>query len=213
MALRRPPAPETRTIVHREASTFVSHHHAGPPIPLGVTMQIVLPPERSPAVTPRPVLAPPTPRPLLRTVAILPPTEQGGPGPLQSLALDPRRPSPILLRPATGSFEDPGAPPVSRTVTTVVTTVRREERVRLETVVRRLTSEVASLPARGAAPLEQRGVWSEPAEPTRAPRRSSVAPPAQPPTISDVEVARLTDHVVQRIQRRVITQRERMGGR
>ena len=210
MALRRPPAPETRTIVHRGAPTLVSHHQVGPAIHLGVALQVVLtPPAPSPPALPRILAAPSMPRPILQTVTAHRHAERGPAGPPPSLAVPPH-PTAIALRLATGPVvEDPGTPAAARAVTTVAPILRREERVRLETVVRRTTLEIAS----PSSTLRGQPVASSnPPEPPRAVRRASPPPPTMPPTIADAEVARLTDRVVQRIERRVVSQRERMGG-
>jgi hypothetical protein len=211
MTLRRPPAVDARTIMHRAGPSFVSHHHRRPALHLGVTMQVVLvlpSLERTPAGLTRPGSAPSAPRPILRTALAYPRAERGGPGSLPGPARPPRV-SPTVLRPTVG-FATGDGDPGARAVTTV-TTVRREERVRLETVVRRATPETASAPT-AAAPRPP-GHPSEPPESPRAPRGSTPPAAAVPPAIPESEVARLTERVVQRIRRRIVTERERMGGR
>jgi hypothetical protein len=97
-------------------------------------------------------------------------------------------------------------------IATVLTTLRREERVRTEMVVRRTTVEIASPPTAALPPAPTAWPGDVPAR-TRAQRRAIPTPPAAPAVLPESEVARLADRVVQRIERRVLTERERMGRR
>jgi hypothetical protein len=128
-------------------------------------------------------------------------------------------PPTVLVRASRAS--DPTAMRrVTALASTVATTVRRDESVRVETVVRRSQAEVRSV-ARSSASASVSSASSPSAtsmsSPTASPgatfeaRRSS-PPAAQPVALADVDIGRLADRVVQRIQRRVNAQRERMGG-
>lgn len=105
---------------------------------------------------------------------------------------------------------------------TVATTVRRDESVRVETVVRRGQAEgradarrsVSAASVSSASATSMSSVAPSPGTaPFGAAARSWSSPaPGQPVALADVDIGRLTDRVVQRIQRRVNAQRERMGG-
>jgi hypothetical protein len=212
MALRRAATAGARTIVHRAGPRFVTHHHAGPRIHLRVAMQVALRASaRAPVDPARTIAAPILPGPILQTVVAHPGAERGLSGPAPRRAPLPS-PSSVALRPATHPAPvAPEGPRAAPAITTVVTTLRREERVRLDTVVRRTRVEVAAPPApvtSGPAPRP-----SEVMERARDARRPSLPPPAAPLAVSESEIGRLADRVVQRIHRRVVTQRERMGGR
>jgi hypothetical protein len=121
-------------------------------------------------------------------------------------------PSPVVLRPATGlAPADRGISPAPPAIATVVTLLRHEERVRLETVVRQTRVEVAAPP--GPAPAAAAPRSREAPERAPASRRWSPPTAAEPLTIAESDIGRLADRVVQQIHRRVVTQRERMGGR
>src|SRR5262245_43176784 len=143
MAFLRTPPAGARSIVQGAAPRFVSHHHAGPKIHLGVAMQVVLPgPGLAPVESPR---APSTriPQPILRTAGVHPSPGSPAAGRAPSLPA-PARPTAAVLRRVTHAVPvDPEAAPAAPAVTTVVTTLRREERLRLETVLRRTTVDTA----------------------------------------------------------------------
>ena len=109
-----------------------------------------------------------------------------------------------VLAPARERIERDG--PASTGV--LVKTRRQEVTRRIETVVRRTQPAVAgaadpSGSCRGETDARARGA-------TRAPRpRGSRA--AAEVTVSDAEVTRITDRVVQQINRKLVAQRERMG--
>lgn len=167
--------------------------------------------ERAPVDPARTIAGPTLPRPILQTVVARPRGDRGLLGPAPHLALPPP-PSSVALRPAAHPAPmAPGGPRAAPAVATVLTTLRREARLRLETVVRRTNVEVAAPPAPVTAEPAPRP--SEVLERARDARRPSLLPPAAPLTVSESEIGRLADRVVQRIHRRVVTQRERMGGR
>jgi hypothetical protein len=210
MALLRTPPAGARTIVQGTAPWFVSHHHAGPRIHLGVALQVTLAgPGHATVESPRPRPAR-IPQPILRATVAHPISAGTAAGRAPALPA-PRRPSPVALQPVTHpAYADPSDAPAAPAVTTVVTTLRREERLRLETVLRRTGVEIAPAPASAAPPPVARP--GEALERPRAARPSSPPPPAAPLAVSESEIGRLADRVVQRIQRRIVSQRERMGG-
>ena len=206
MTLRRAPQ-VLRTIVQRAAPVTVSHHHAGSAVHIAIAMHLSARDRTSPA---GPARADRTrvPRDLQRTVVAR------GDGP--RMATSAARSAPplslprsVLLRPATHpAGHAAGVQPGSSLASAVMTTVRREERARVETVVRRTAVDAAPAPASAsairigdvAAPPPSARRWSPPAAP-------------QPVGLAEAELGRLADRVVQRIERRVHTQRERLGGR
>jgi len=87
----------------------------------------------------------------------------------------------------------------------VVSSIRRSEVRRLETIVRQSQAPTVPQTAQtaGAGPqYEPRKEYARPSRPT--------VPPARP-LIHDAEVARLTDRVVEQINRRILAERERRG--
>ena len=212
MTLRRTAPAVVRTIVHRAAPITVSHHHAGPVIHVGVAMQVAAR-DRAPAEPARADRAPVV-RNVLRTVVVRDLPRMSPIAPRSAMA---PLPAPIVLRPASRPAEQtavthPGSPPAS----TVVTTVRREERVRVETVVRRGVIDArtsSTSPTSAVSPSTAAARRGEVAAEAPAPRRWSPPATQQPVGLPEAEIGRLTDRVVQRIQRRMNTQRERMGGR
>jgi hypothetical protein len=87
-----------------------------------------------------------------------------------------------------------------------IVTVRRSDVRRVETVLRQLPAAAVALkadPAPGSSPRPERrrtGPWAVPAQ-----------GPASPAKIPDAEVVRLTERVIQQINRRILAERERRG--
>ena len=211
MALRRTVPAVVRTMVQRAAPITVSHHHAGPEIHVGIAMHLPAR-DRAPAGPAR-AARPPLVRNMLRTIVVRDVQRMSPPTATRSPL--PPLPPPIVLRPASRPAEKtavmrPGSLPTSA----VVTTVRREARVRMETVVRRSAVEAATSPTSAVSPSRAAPRPGEvAAEAAPGPRRWSPSAAQQPVGLAEAELGRLTDRVVRRIERRVNTQRERMGGR
>jgi hypothetical protein len=86
-----------------------------------------------------------------------------------------------------------------------VSTLRSSELRRLETIVRQPAAPTVPQPLDGAAV----GASPEPRRQRSMPSRTPVT--AAAPQIAEAEVARLTDRVVQQINRRILAERERRG--
>lgn len=217
MTLRRIERAPALTIVQRIAPVVVSHHHAGPEVRIQLALGGGAGRDRSPAARPGEGRAPLPGRGARAVVVdrIARLAERAAP----VLAAAPPR-SPIALRPVTLPAAElapvrSGRPgPVAP-----VTVVRRDEHERVETVVRRTRTETAG-PVASPASASASSSSSSAGQPSGddalagpAPRRSSSPRAAQPVALAEVEITRLADRVVERIQRRVTVQRERMGGR
>jgi len=216
MTLRRIEREPARTIVQRIAPVVVSHHHAGPQVRIQLALGGGAGRDRSPAARPGEGRAPLPGRGARAVVVdrIARLAERAAP----VLAAAPR--SPIALRPVTLPAAEL-APVRSGRPGPVVAAkiVRREEHERVETVVRRTRTETAG-PVASPASASASSSSSSAGQPSGddalagpAPRRSSSPRAAQPVALAEVEITRLADRVVERIQRRVTVQRERMGGR
>lgn len=213
MTLRRTAPAVVPTIVQPAAPITVSHHHAGPEIHVGIAMHLAAR-DRAPAGPARADRAPVV-RNLLGAVVV---RDVPRMSPIAPRSVVAPLPPPIVLRPASRPAEQtgvmhPGSPPAS----TVVTTVRREEHVRVETVVRRGVVDAPTSSTFSTSAVSPSTAAPRPgdvaAEAAPGPRRWSPPATQRPVGLPEAELGRLTDRVVQRIQRRVNTQRERMGGR